>query len=275
MDIETVEQGRNNRHDASLSEGRRLQRKSSEPKLGTAKSVEGDVLKRPMDVEPDIPWERIAGFMRQLTHEVRNGLNSLDLEAALMQELATDDEAHACAARARQQVRRLADQLRSLSALFQKPQPATACMSARELFLNSKEQHAGISCASEVRWVEELGSEEIDVDESMMATVFRELLTNASAFTAGSKPVTLTARGGNGAVMFELREPKPDQLDPADWDRAFFTGRRGHFGLGLWNVRRLVEANSGTITRRFLEKESALVTTLRLPVVPKGNPNAR
>jgi hypothetical protein len=56
-----------------------------------------------MDVEPDIPWELIAGFVRQFTHEVRNGLNSLDLEAALMQELAADDEAHACAARARQQ----------------------------------------------------------------------------------------------------------------------------------------------------------------------------
>jgi signal transduction histidine kinase len=197
---------------------------------------------------------------------LRNGLNSLDLEAALMQELATDDEAHACAARARQQVRRLANQLRSLSTLFQKPQPAAVRMPARELFSIWREQQTGLSCASEVQWVEDLGNEEVNVDEMMIATVFRELLSNASAFAEG-RPLTISARRDNNAVTFELREPKTNGLDPVDWDGAFFTGRRGHYGLGLWNVRRLVEANSGTITRCFLEKESVLVTILRLPIV--------
>jgi len=235
-------------------------------KLGTARSRDDDVLGKSMDVEPDIPWELIAGFVRQFTHEVRNGLNSLDLEAALMQELATDDEAHACAARARQQVRKLAEQLRSLSTLFQKPQPAAAHIQARELLLSWREQHAGLSCSPEIRWVEELGSEEINVDEVMMATVFRELLANASAFDQGG-PLTITARHPDGAVTFEFKELKTNKLDPMDWDRAFFTRRRRHYGLGLWNVRRLMEANSGTVTRHFLEKEGALVTTLRLPIV--------
>ena len=219
-----------------------------------------------MDAESEIPWERIAGFVRQLTHELRNGLNSLDLEAALMQELATDDEAHACAARTRQQVRKLADQLRSLSALLQKPQPYTMNMPSRELFSNWRQQHEGLSCAPEVQWVEELGDEKISADEAMMTTVFRELLSNAAAFLEG-RPLTITARRDKDAVTFEFREPKTAELDPVDWDRAFFTARRGHYGLGLWSVRRLVEANGGKITRRFLEKESALVTSLSLPIV--------
>jgi signal transduction histidine kinase len=267
MDTETIGQAQNDQRDAPLSGRVRAMSRSNGLKLGTARSLDGGVLRKSMDVEPDIPWELIAGFVRQFTHEVRNGLNSLDLEAALMQELAPDDEAHACAARARQQVRRLADQLRSLSTLFQKPQPATARMQARELLLSWREQHAGLkSCAPEVRWIEELGGEEINVDEATMATVFRELLSNASAFDQGGQ-LTITARRANGAVTFEFKELKTNKLDPMDWDRAFLTGRRGHYGLGLWNVRRLMEANSGTITRHFLEKESALVTTLRLPIV--------
>ena len=239
---------------------------TSMPKFDPARTPDDSVSMKPMDAEPEIPWERIAGFVRQLTHEVRNGLNSLDLEAALFQELATDDEAHACAARARQQVRRLADQLRSLSTVFQKPQPATVRMPARELLSTWRQYHEGVSGAPEATWVEELGDEEISVDEAMMATVFRELLSNAAAFLQG-RPVTITARRGEGTITFELQEPKSDGLDPVDWDLAFVTARRGHYGLGLWSVRRLVEANGGTITRRFLEKESALVTSLSLPIV--------
>ena len=30
--------------------------------------------------EPQIPWARIVAFVRQHTHDVRNGLNCLDLE---------------------------------------------------------------------------------------------------------------------------------------------------------------------------------------------------
>jgi signal transduction histidine kinase len=236
-------------------------------KFEAAGTLGDDILfMKPVDPEPEIPWERIAAFVRQLTHDVRNGLNSLDLETALFQELATDDEARACAGRARQQVRKLADQLRSLSRLLQTPQPATARMPSRELLLSWRRQHEGLSSAPEVRWIEELGDEEINADETMMATVFRELLSNAGAFLQG-RPLTITARRSKDVVTLELREPKTAGLDPVDWDRAFFTARRGHYGLGLWSVRRLVEANGGTITRRFLEKESALVTSLSLPIV--------
>lgn len=39
-----------------------------------------------------VPWPRIVTFVRQLSHDVRNGLNALDLESAFIAELNTDPE---------------------------------------------------------------------------------------------------------------------------------------------------------------------------------------
>jgi signal transduction histidine kinase len=218
-----------------------------------------------MDAEPDIPWERIAAFVRQFTHEVRNGLNSLDLEISLLRELTTDPESEACAARSREQVRKLANQLRTLSALFQSPQPMKARIAARELLQVWREQHAALAKSLAIRWVDELEEAEVSVDEAMMASVFRELLLNAATF-APAGPLIITGRRTENAVVFEVCEPKAQSADPSDWDEAFFTTRRTGYGLGLCVARRLLEANNATITRHFLKKESALVTNVSVPI---------
>ena len=40
-----------------------------------------------------VPLERVAKFIRQITHDVRNGLSAVDLEAAFIAELIADPEA--------------------------------------------------------------------------------------------------------------------------------------------------------------------------------------
>jgi len=223
-----------------------------------------------MDAEPDIPWDRIAAFVRQFTHEVRNGLNSLDLEISLLRELSDDPETQACTQRSREGVRKLADQLRSLSAFFQNPQPMKARIAARELLEIWREQQAALSKPLKVGWMDELDGAEVHVDAAMMATVFRELLFNAATFVP-TGPVILTARRGENAVTFELCEPKAQEVDPSDWGNAFFSTRRTSYGLGLWVVRRLLKANEATISRRFSPKESALVTNISIPIAVPGS----
>jgi signal transduction histidine kinase len=217
-----------------------------------------------MDAEPKIPWARIAAFIRQHTHDVRNGLNSLDLEAAVMQELAGDAEVLASAARLREQVRCLSVQMRSLAALFEHPQPLAAPLAAHELMLIWREQHAAVAGAPEVNWVDQLGAEEVTVDVEMMAAIFRELLTNAAEFSQGAR-VTITALARGRAVIFEMREPKEAAVDASAWGEPFVTTHHG-YGLGLWMVRRLVAANGAAFVQRYMPHEAALVTQIVLAV---------
>lgn len=219
-----------------------------------------------MDPEPEIPWKRVADFVRQHTHDVRNGLNSLDLETTFLQDLVTDEEASSSVARIQKQLRSLAGQLRTLSAQFQNPQPFAAPIPARVLLQIWREKHAALQGPLEVRWVDELGDEEVSVDVEMIASVFRELLTNAAAFSKGG-PVTATARAGNGSVIFELTEPKQEALDTSAWGRPLFTTRRGGLGLGLWTAHRMLQANGASLVQRYLPADSCLTSQIILPML--------
>lgn len=218
-----------------------------------------------MDAEAEIPLSHFAAFVRQHTHDVRNDLNSLDLETALLQELVADAEARASIERMRAQVRALGGRMRSLAARFHDPQPVAAPIAASELFLIWNEQHGGLQNPPETQWVNELGAEQVNVDAGMMATVFRELLENAGTFSQGGTTIASARREGDYAV-FELREPKTGPLDPSAWGEPLATTRRGGYGLGLWSARRLLDANDARITQRYMAEERALVTRVLLPI---------
>lgn len=217
-----------------------------------------------MNSAPEIPWKRVAGFVRQHAHDVRNGLNSLDLETTLLHELVKDEEATASVERVQKQLRALAMQLRSLAALFQDPQPVAAPIPARVLLQIWREKHAALQDVLKVHWMDELGDERVNADVGMMATVFRELLTNATAFSTGA-PVTVTARAASGEVFFELREPKNEALDTSTWGQPLSTTRRGGYGLGLWTARRLMQANGASLLQRHVSGEACLLSQIILP----------
>jgi signal transduction histidine kinase len=216
--------------------------------------------------EMQIPLTRLAAFLRQHTHDVRNALNSLELETALLQELVRDAEGLACVDRIRSQVRTFGGQMRSLSALFQEPQPDAAPIAASELFLIWKDQQAGLKHPLEVEWQGSLGAEKVNVDTTMMSAVFRELLANAAAFGTGGK-VTASAQREGGDVVFALREPKTAVLDTSRWGEPLVTTRRGGYGLGLWSAQRLLTANRARITQQQTPGDLALVTRISVPVL--------
>jgi hypothetical protein len=216
--------------------------------------------------EPVIPWSRVTAFMRRHTHDVRNGLNSIDLETELLLEIAPEGEAAESAARVRKQLRGLAQQLRTLAALFQEPLPTVVKIPARVLLKIWREKHAALTPAPEIQWVDELKEEEVAADVEMMATVFRELLLNALVYSPGAA-LTITGRIQGGVVLFELREPKSAALDVSTWGQPFVTTRRDHYGLGLWTARRLMAASGVSFVQSYVPADGCLLSQLVLPVV--------
>lgn len=218
-----------------------------------------------MITEPEIPFARIAMFVRQHTHDVRNGLNSLDLEASLLRELVTDDEGRETVERMHKQLREMAEGMRSLASHFQEPKPSASPISARDLFLIWREQGASLPRLAEVEWVDELSDEMVNVDVEMMAVAFRELLANTAHFSRGGKATASARRDGTG-VVFELREPKSEPPNTERWGEAFSTTRRGGYGLGLWSARRIIEANGAVFMQRSAPDGSGLVSHITLPI---------
>ncbi len=219
-----------------------------------------------MHAPPDLNWPDLAKFIRQHTHDVRNDLNGLDLEAALLTELVPPGEATDAVARIRAQIRRLAADLRALATKFADPKPTRAPYPARELFLIWQDQLATLSPAPSVQWSEPPGTEQVNLDATALATVFRELLANAQAFGTGA-PLHAAARVENQRLIFELREPKDAPLDASEWGRAPFASmRHGHYGIGLWMAQRTIAADDGDVQRRFAPEPMELITRLVFPI---------
>jgi signal transduction histidine kinase len=213
---------------------------------------------------PDVAWTRVTGFVRQHTHDLRNELNGLDLEAALLSDIVTDPEARESVARMRSEIRKIAAHLRTLSAKFAEARPNRVPIAAQEVFLIWQDQLTELA-GLEVDWTNHLDGEQVNVDPGILAQALRELLVNAQAFPAAGK---LKASAGveGGKVVFELKEPKKDVIDPATWGLSpFGTTRRGGYGLGLCTVLQAIEANGGTISWHFDCEVNSLVTTVSLP----------
>ena len=221
---------------------------------------------RGMRAALDPHWSLVAKFLRQHTHDVCNDLNGLELEAALLGEFVPDGEGAESIARMRAQIRRLAADLRGLAAKFVEPTPVLALYAASELFLIWQEQPSALDPSPAVSWRESVGTEQVNVDASALAEVFRELLANAQAFGTGA-PISATVKSEGGRVTFELREPKDAPLEPASWgSQPFAPVRRGHYGLGLWEARRVIAASGGEVERQFEAETMELVTRLSFPV---------
>ena len=224
-----------------------------------------------MNSIPDVSWGRISGFIRQHTHDLRNELNGLDLEAALLADIVDDPEARESVTRMRSEIRKLAANLRSLSGKFAEVRPSRLRIPAREIFLIWQDQLSGVS-GLDVEWKDELDGEDVEVDPSGVAQVLRELLVNAHAFTQGGK-VRAISRSREG-VQFELREQKKEVVEPLRWGQApFASTRRGAYGLGLCTALQTVEANGGTLRWSFDPQAGELVTTLTFPTASAAEPH--
>lgn len=218
--------------------------------------------------EQDVSWNNFVGFVRQLSHDLRNQLNAVELQSALIGEITADAELKSEVQRLRGLVSKLGISLQNLSASVADPRPTCLTYSAADLVsdLRNKIAHDFPEQATRVIWEGMADGAVLEIDPALIESAVVELFANAFRHGGGVQEqlrVFAAVEGQN--FTFALSEPKEGTQDPAQWTLPLRSISNGHYNLGLRRVRRIVEAHGGNLTARFDSSSSRLTSTITLP----------
>ena len=221
-----------------------------------------------------IRWTDTTRFIRQLSHDLRNDLNAIELQSAYLNELETNEESKTEIKRLREIVSGLAAALQGLSRLVGDVRPNLIAYRAAD-FLEDLRSHIERSLAresAEITWDVQPGEAMLNIDPQLLQEAFMELVTNAFRHGRAQGQLIATSEIKNNEFVFTLQEPKTGGVSSVDnWGLEPLRNISArHYGLGLNRARAIVEAHGGELSARYDQNLSALVTTLTLPVSPTG-----
>ncbi len=221
----------------------------------------------------DIPWSNVVHFVRQLSHDLRNHLNAVELQSAYISEVATDAELKAEIKRLREMISDLAKVLQKLSADLGQNKPDRMTYRAAD-FIEDLRKRIGRDFEKEssgIKWDAQLGDAVFDVDPQLLQQAFLELFGNAFQHDRGPGEIVATVRVDNDRFVFTLREPKTKfDLSTENWGREPLRRvARGHYGLGLSRAGSIVGAHDGELRARYDSTDSTLATTITVPLSRK------
>jgi K+-sensing histidine kinase KdpD len=213
---------------------------------------------------------QVAGFVRQLSHDLRNHLNAAELQSAFLNELAETPELKSELQRLRGMLSEMGASLHRVTSsvasikLTSMPYEADAFVQdfGQKLALNFPEESRAID------WEAHAGSTLLNIDPQILQQAFLELFANAFQHDRGSARLAATAEVKGGEFVFTLREPKETfTASTENWGREPFSKvSHGHYGLGLLRVRHIIEVHGGRFEVYYDQSCSSLVTTVVLPV---------
>jgi K+-sensing histidine kinase KdpD len=222
--------------------------------------------------ETDLPvsMRHVIGFVRQLSHDLRNHLNAAELQSAFVAEVATDAEMKAEVQRLRAMISEMGTSLQRLTTSL-----ATAKLTLMPYeaaaFVADLEQKVATQFPDQskaIGWKIEVGNAMLEIDPQFLQQAFLELFTNAMQQERAAEPLTAQARIHGDQFVFTLSEPKNSFTgETENWGREPFQRvRSGHYGLGLHHARHIIEAHRGQFLVRHDQSSSSLVTTVVLPL---------
>jgi K+-sensing histidine kinase KdpD len=217
-----------------------------------------------------VPWVDTARFIRQLSHDLRNHLNAIELQSAYISELEGD-------AKLKGEVSRLRDMIYGVTSILEKVseglgeiKPNLISYRASDFVedLRKKIAQEFPNKRAEISWDVQPGNAVMIIDPQLLQEAIIELFANAFQHDRGKGELVAEARIDKTRFVFTLREPKIRfESSTENWGREPLRKvSQGHYGLGLNRVRTIVEAHGGEMHAQYDPKASMLVTALILPL---------
>jgi signal transduction histidine kinase len=221
---------------------------------------------------PGVPLPRVANFVRQITHDVRNGLNAIELQSAYVGELAEPGEVRDELGKLRRMITHVTTQMQELAGRFAEFRPMLMSYPVEEFVeaLKAAAQREFETQAKRIVWEMKLEEKQIEMDYSLLLSALLEVLRNAIFFREGDQTIHFTAWDEKGNAVFEVRQSRLQPVTGCEqWGRsALVSGRRGGYGLGLLYVRRILDTLGGALEPRYDAGAGELRVRLILPVKP-------
>ena len=205
----------------------------------------------------------LGGLAANLAHEIRNPLNSINLNLELLgEDLPEGDEnARDSLANTRLEVGRLAGLVSDFLSYARPNEPRLEPVRVDTMLTDVRDFLAAEArtMGAHLRVTPALPAVEVRSDEAQLRQVLLNLVLNAvqavREFPADRRVVELDAEERPESIAFVVRD-RGDGIPDEELEhvrRAFYTRRRGGTGLGLAIAERFVEAQKGSIELANLE----------------------
>jgi K+-sensing histidine kinase KdpD len=228
---------------------------------------------------PAVSWPDMVKFVRQLSHDIRNNLNAVELQSAYLAELANEPEMKTEIQRLRGMVSQIGISLQRLTFGLSQANPNLISYLAADFVDDLKQKVAKefSDNAAKVMWDVQLKDATLQIDPQLAQQAFLEIFGNAFQHERNIKSMTAKAYMDKGRFVFELREPKARfELSTKNWGHEPLRNvSQGHYGLGLHRARAIVEAHSGDFGAKYDQKVSMLITKVTLPSFSAEKSQAR
>lgn len=217
-----------------------------------------------------VPWADAVGFIRQLSHDLRNHLNAIELQSAYINELEGDAKVKGEVNRLREIISGVTSILQKVSVRLSEVKPNLISYRASDFVddLRKKIAQEFPNESPEINWDVQPRDAVLNIDPQLLQEAIIELFANAFRHDRGEGALVAEARNDKNRFFFTLREPKIRfELSTENWGREPLRKvSHGHYGLGLNRVRAILEAHGGEIHAQYNPKASTLVTALILPL---------
>jgi K+-sensing histidine kinase KdpD len=225
----------------------------------------------PGNITHDVPWNDVVLFVRQLSHDLRNHLNAIELQSTFLSELAEDAELKTEVRRLREMIYEIGSALQKLTGSMGQSTPQLMTYRAADFVDDLREKIVAerpkeSAC---IDWKVQLSDENLQIDPQLMQEAILELFTNAFYHDRAEGNLTVHAGVEGDSFVFELREPKKSFATLTEkWGRQpLLKVGHGHYGLGLHRVRTIVENHQGQLQARYVSATSSLHTRITLPLL--------
>src|SRR5207248_2648615 len=220
--------------------------------------------KQPPDKSPSVAWPDVVKFVRQLSHDIRNNLNAVELQSAYLAELAKEGEMKGEIQRLREMTSQIGTSLQRVTAGLNQANPNPIPYPATDFVedLKQKLTKEFPENAAKVTWDVQLKDAPLQLDPQLVQQAFLEIFGNAFHHERNIKSITAKAYIDKNRFVFELREPKARfELSTENWGREPLRNvSQGHYGLGLNRTRSIAEAHGGDFRAEYDRKTSTLIT---------------